>query len=556
MRNDPAAEEDGTVVGGSGSRSGVRASGSGLSATTAARIAGLLVALVAIGVGQLAAALGTPAASPVLAVGKAIIDGSPQPVKSWAIRVFATADKAVLVTGILVVLLTVAVLLGPSAVRRPGVGLLALAIAAAVGAAAAVTRPGASSGWAVPSLLAGAAGAVALSRLSAPLREPLGAAVRPTPARTDPRVQGDVAASTERPIAFDRRRFLRAALVAGAVGVGSAAVGVSRARDRSAIEAARAAIRVPRPSEPAPAVPRGADLGVPGLSPFVTPNDRFYRVDTALFVPEVDVRTWRLTVSGSVERPATLSFEDLLDGPLIERDVTLACVSNEVGGPYVGNARWIGVPLAPLLRQVGIDPGADQLVSRSVDGFTAGTPMRLVLDGRDAMLAMAMNGDPLPLEHGFPVRMVVPGLYGYESATKWLSSLEATTYDAYDPYWVQRGWAPIAPIKTQSRIDTPRNSTTSDASTVVVAGVAWAQHTGIAGVEVRVDDGPWNQAHLAAQDSIDTWRQWRWDWDARPGEHTLTVRATDGDGRTQPGTPTPTFPNGAAGWHRIAVTIS
>jgi DMSO/TMAO reductase YedYZ molybdopterin-dependent catalytic subunit len=377
--------------------------------------------------------------------------------------------------------------------------------------------------------------------LSAPLR--------------DARQAGDRGAP-ERASAFDRRRFLRAALAVGAVGVGSAAIGVSRARNRSSIEAARAAIRVPRPSEPLGPIPRGADLDVPGLSPFVTPNDRFYRVDTALFVPEVDVRTWRLTIGGSVERPATFSFEDLLDRALIERDVTLACVSNEVGGPYVGNARWIGAPLAPLLRDAGVDPGADQLVSRSVDGFTAGTPMRLVLDGRDAMLALAMNGDPLPTEHGFPVRMVVPGLYGYESATKWLSALEATTYDAYDAYWVQRGWARIAPIKTQSRIDTPRNGTTRAPGSVVVAGVAWAQHTGIAGVQVRVDDGPWNAARLAAQDSIDTWRQWRWDWDATPGDHMLTVRATDADGRTQPGTPTPPFPNGAAGWHRIAVTIS
>jgi DMSO/TMAO reductase YedYZ molybdopterin-dependent catalytic subunit len=524
-----------------GVASKARARGSSLSVSTAARIAGVLVALVAVGVGQLAAAVGAPAASPVLVIGQAVIDASPQPVKSWAIRVFGSADKAVLVGGILIVLLVLAVALAPVAVRRPRVGLLALAAAAALGAAAAVTRPSASGGWAVPSLLAGAAGAGALSVLSAPLGDGWQAGDRGAP---------------ERAIAFDRRRFLRAALAVGAVGVGSAAVGVSRARNRSSIEAARAAIRVPRPSEPLGPIPHGADLDVPGLSLFVTPNDRFYRVDTALFVPEVDVRTWRLTIGGSVELPATFSFEDLLDRPLIERDVTLACVSNEVGGPYVGNARWIGAPLAPLLRDAGVDPGADQLVSRSVDGFTAGTPMRLVLDGRDAMLALAMNGDPLPTEHGFPVRMVVPGLYGYESATKWLSALEVTTYDAYDAYWVQRGWARIAPIKTQSRIDTPRNGTTRAPGSVVVAGVAWAQHRGIAGVEVRVDDGPWNAARLAPQDSVDTWRQWRWDWDTTPGDHMLTVRATDADGRTQPGTPTPPFPNGAAGWHRIAVTIS
>jgi DMSO/TMAO reductase YedYZ molybdopterin-dependent catalytic subunit len=226
-----------------------------------------------------------------------------------------------------------------------------------------------------------------------------------------------------------------------------------------------------------------------------------------------------------------------------------------VGGPYVGNARWTGVPLAPLLREAGIRPGADQLVSRSVDGFTAGTPMRLVLDGRDAMLAVAMNGVPLPTEHGFPVRMLVPGLYGYESATKWLTELEATTFAAYDPYWVQRGWASLSPIKTQSRIDAPRNGASPPAGPVVVAGVAWAQHVGISRVRVRVDDGAWNDATLAAQDSTDTWRQWRWTWDASPGTHTLTVRATDAGGVVQTGTPAPPFPDGAAGWHSIDVDI-
>jgi DMSO/TMAO reductase YedYZ molybdopterin-dependent catalytic subunit len=510
-----------------------------------ARLAGVLVALVALGVGELVAAFATPAASPVVAIGQAAIDLSPQPLKSWAIRVFGSADKEVLVAGIVVALLALALALGPVAMRRPQAGMVVVGAAAALGVLAALTRPDASLGWAVPSVAAGIGGAIALSTLA-------GTAIAVSPSVAGPQ-EGATAA---RAVAFDRRRFLRAALAVGAVGAGTAAIGVTRARNRSAVEAARSAIRLPHVTDTPPPLPSGTELHVPGLSPFYTPNDRFYRVDTALFVPEVDVRTWTLAVRGAVDHEATYTFEQLIARPLIQRDITLNCVSNQIGGPYIGNARWTGVPLAPLLREAGVREGSDQLVSRSVDGFTAGSPMRLVLDGRDAMLAVAMNDDPLPLEHGFPVRMLVPGLYGYESATKWLAELEATTYAAYDPYWVQRGWARIAPIQTQSRIDTPRNGVGRVAGNVVVAGVAWAQHTGIERVEVRVDDGAWNEATLAAQDTIDTWRQWQWNWDATPGQHTLTVRATDADGRTQPEARTPPFPSGATGWHQIAVGIS
>jgi DMSO/TMAO reductase YedYZ molybdopterin-dependent catalytic subunit len=515
------------------------------------RLAGPLVVLVALGIGQLLAAFATPAASPVVAIGQAAIDASPQALRSWAIRVFGTADKDVLVAGILVVLVALALALGPLAMRRPRAGIAVVAATAGLGVLSALTRPDASIGWAVPSLGAGIAGAIALSALSGTVTASPAAAGPPE--ATEPPGRGVL---TDRVVAFDRRRFLRAALTLGAVGAGTAAIGVARSRTRSAVEAARSAIRLPRVSGTPRPLPPGAELHTPGLTPFYTPNDGFYRVDTALFVPEVDVRTWTLAIHGAVDRRSTYTFEQLIARPLIERDITLNCVSNQVGGPYIGNARWTGVPLAPLLREAGVDPSADQLVSRSVDGFTAGSPMRLVLDGRDAMLAVAMNGEPLPMEHGFPVRMLVPGLYGYESATKWLAELEATTYDAYDAYWVQRGWARIAPIQTQSRIDTPRNGTARSAGTVVVAGVAWAQHTGIDRVEVRVDDGAWIEAALATQDTIDTWRQWRWEWDATPGEHTLTVRATDAGGRTQPATRTPPFPSGATGWHQISVSVA
>jgi hypothetical protein len=254
-----------------------------------------------------------------------------------------------------------------------------------------------------------------------------------------------------------------------------------------------------------------------------------------------------------VDHEMVLTLDDLMARDLIERDITLTCVSNEVGGPYIGNARWVGAPLKPLLEEAGVHPGADQIVSRSVDGFTVGTPTSVATDGRDAMLAVSMNGEALPFTHGFPVRMIVPGLYGYVSATKWITDIELTTFDAYDAYWVQRGWAQQAAIKTESRIDTPRSN--AKVGTVMVAGVAWAQHRGIERVEVRVDDGEWNDATLSTQDTTDTWRQWRWPWQASVGNHTLQVRATDADGETQPEQPLPPFPNGATGWHTVSVTV-
>ncbi|MGW1141681.1 molybdopterin-dependent oxidoreductase, partial [Streptomyces zhihengii] len=323
----------------------------------------------------------------------------------------------------------------------------------------------------------------------------------------------------------------------------------------------RPAAPQPRPPSTPPPLPPGAALRVPGLQPFVTPNKDFYRVDTALVVPKVDATAWRLRIHGrGVRTPLTLTFQDLLRRALVERDITLTCVSNEVGGPYVGNARWIGVPLAGLLREAGVRPPsrggpADQLVSRSVDGMTIGTPVDDVMDGRDALLAVGMNGEPLPFDHGFPVRMVVPGLYGYVSACKWIEDIELTTFDAYDAYWVKRDWAREAPVKTQSRIDTPKPFARPGAGTVMVAGVAWAQHRGIEAVEVRVDDGPWRRADLAAEHTADTWRQWSWPWKATPGSHTLTVRATDGTGATQTDRRTRTIPDGASGWHSVVVTV-
>jgi DMSO/TMAO reductase YedYZ molybdopterin-dependent catalytic subunit len=325
--------------------------------------------------------------------------------------------------------------------------------------------------------------------------------------------------------------------------------------DRFSVAGARSALRLPGPTAFAPALPPGVDLGIPGLASFITPTGAFYRVDTALVLPQVSPSAWRLRIHGMVDRELIVTFDELIRRPLIEDYITVCCVSNPVGGPYIGNAKWLGTSLAGLLRQAGVQAGADQLYCTSVDGFTSGTPIQTVLDGRDALLAVAMNGQPLPVEHGFPVRMVVPGLYGYVSATKWVTDIELTTFAHANAYWSQRGWSQQGPIKTQSRIDVPADGALLPLETTTVAGVAWAQHKGVDAVEVRVDDGPWNLARLAPVPGIDTWRQWTWAWNPTSGSHQLEARATDVTGYTQTSHRTDPEPNGATGYPTIHVHI-
>ncbi|CAM5635805.1 oxidoreductase [Streptomyces avidinii] len=508
-------------------------------------VSGLVAACAGLATAELAAVAVRPEASPVTAVGAAVVDRTPAALKEWAIRQFGTADKLVLTLGIVAALAAFAIAAGLLAVRHRPAGIALAAAFGPVGAAAALSRPEAAWTDALPSLAGGTAAAGVLYLLVTALH-------RPGP------VSG--AAGSE---GMDRRGFGR--LVVGAVALSAGAGYAGRrlgAFGSAGATASRADLVLPPPAVPAPPVPAGADLRLPGLSRFVTPNRSFYRVDTALVVPRVDADTWRLRIHGDgVTRPLTLGLRELLARPLVEHDITLTCVSNEVGGPYAGNARWLGVPLADLLREAGVRPPsqggpADQLVARSVDGMTLGTPVETVLDGREALLAVGMNGEPLPFHHGFPVRMVVPGLYGYVSACKWLRELRLTTFAAYDAYWVRRSWAPRAPVKTQSRIDTPRPSAELGPGRVAVAGVAWAQHRGIARVEVRVDEGRWREARLGEADGSDTWRQWVWPWEAVPGRHTLEVRATDGTGAVQTAERAGTVPDGATGLHAVSVSVS
>jgi DMSO/TMAO reductase YedYZ molybdopterin-dependent catalytic subunit len=587
-------------------------------------VAGVLAGGVALGIAELFAAFaGGAQASPVIAVGSAGITLTPEWLKEFAIRHFGTNDKLALLVGLSAGITVLAVVIGIVARRRLVPGLVGFIAFGVLGAVAAVTRP--ANGWitALPSIVGGLAGMVALTLLVRAMAR-AGLATAPTwrtkaSPETETRVANETAAPNRvsvpskakaagefignrsgpsdpggpsdpsgpgetngavapdgtggrggaepsdeianrdepkgGPSNTDRRSLLLtgagAVAVAGASGLGGRLL---LARDN--VGAARRKVRLPSPVSRAKAVPNGAQIRVPGMTPFVTPNPDFYRVDTALTLPQVSPHDWMLRIHGMVDHPVELSFDDLLRQPMLERDITLSCVSNQVGGRYAGNARWLGASLPALLRRAGVRSGADQVLSRSTDGFTISTPIQTIMDGRDSLLAVGMNGEALPVAHGFPARMIVPGLYGYVSATKWVVDLKVTRFSTDRAYWTKRGYSEQAPIKTLSRIDVPRSFAQVKAGRVPIAGTAWAQHRGIDVVEVRVDNGQWRRAELAPVPGIDTWRQWVLEWDAAPGSHRLEVRATDGTGTVQPQKRVPVIPNGATGWHSVVVTVT
>ncbi|MGH8925866.1 MAG: molybdopterin-dependent oxidoreductase [Acidimicrobiia bacterium] len=483
---------------------------------------GLTSGLVALGAGELVAGVLPETRSPVIDVGDRVIDLVPPAVKDFAIEVFGTADKLILLIGIGLVIAVLASLLGTVALRRPRAAMLGFGGFGFLGAGAALAGGGGVV-VVIPSLVAGVAGAGTLDYL----------ARRSTSESTG------------------RRRFL---VLAGGMAVGAIAAGLGGRLLRSVLAGAGPAGPLPRPDQALSPHPAGADLEIPGLASFVTPNETFYRIDTALDIPRLSIPNYQLLIGGMVAHPLKLTFEDIVSRPLVEADITLSCVSNEIGGKLVGNARWLGIRLDDLLAEAGIDPAADQIVGRSADAYTCGFPVA-TLDGRNSLLAIGMNGEPLPLEHGFPVRLVVPGLYGYVSATKWLTEIELTTFAAFDQYWVPRGYSAQAPIKTQSRIDTPKPLARILAGPTTIAGVAWAQTRGIEMVEVRIDEQDWQVAELGAAVNDTTWRQWKISWAATPGRHSLTVRATDGTGEIQTEERTRPAPDGATGWHSVVVLV-
>lgn len=497
-------------------------------------LSGLVVGLAGIAVSHAVTMVLTVRATPLLAVAEAIIDLTPGPVAETLISWVGQWDKPLLIVGVTLAVLGLSAWAGVLAQRGLRLSVLVFLAMGAVGVASVLTPPDAGAYDVIPVLAGTVTWLVALPLVLGRL------------ARHHEGAETVEAADTA------RRRFLvTAGVVAGAalvVGAAGQLVGASR----RSVETARKLLRLPVTRG---AAPNGSDLGVKGIAPWRTPNDTFYRIDTALVVPTVDPTTWRLRIHGMVERELVLTYEDLLDRQLTEDWVTLCCVSNEVGGDLVGNAWWSGVRVADLLAEAGVAADADAVLQTSEDDWTCGTPLRALTDDRNALLAFAMNGEPLPLEHGFPVRMVVPGLYGYVSATKWLVDLEVTRFDAIAAYWTKRGWSERGPVKTMSRIDVPRDGAELGPGRRRVGGSAWAQHTGIERVEVRLDGGAWRPARLGRVPHVDTWVQWTATVDVPPGEHRLAVRATDRSGYTQTGVRRGVVPDGATGWHTVSFSV-
>lgn len=517
----------------------------------AAFVAGAIAALVAIAVGELVAGLVAGAPSLVVSIADLIVDLQPPGAKQLMVDLFGDADKQVVNGMIVGSAVLIAGLLGVAGRRSFNAAVAGFGIAGFVALIAATRQPLNDTLLAlVTVVLAVAAALIVLRALLSQC----------APAWAPRRIAAADGATATMPD-WDRRRFL---IRGGAVTAGAVVAAVV---GRNLLEQGSAGpvTALPDPGSGGGGaslpgvitVPPGAELDVEGITPIVVPNDRFYRIDTAFVVPRVDPRTWTLTIKGMVDQETVLTLDDLAAMPQVEQYVTIACVSNEVGGKYVGNALWKGVDLRSVLARAGVQEGATQIVGRSVDDFTAGFPTEWAMDPlRTPMIALQMNGVPLPTDHGYPARLIIPGLYGYVSATKWLKEIELTTLEAFDGYWIPLGWAKEAPILTQSRIDVPRNGSTVPAGTNAVAGVAWAPDRGISAVEVRIDDGEWQQAELSDPLAPAAWVQWKLAWDATPGNHRIMVRATDGEGVVQTEERTPPAPDGARGHHRIAVSVA
>jgi DMSO/TMAO reductase YedYZ molybdopterin-dependent catalytic subunit len=545
---------------------------------------GLLSTFAGLATAELIVGLVRGAASPVVPVGQEVIDVVPPAVKDWAIDWFGTADKAVLIIGTLLSLAVIGSIVGNLAVKGNRAGAYAVtAVVGIIGVFAVSMRPAPDFGKMLPPIVGTLVSMSVIWWLAprdlgaeapwAPVSEPSMSepSVSEPPAGATPVPSVTVPTTFTTPV--PRRSFLQGATTVGLLSLMVGGVG-RLLKGRFEVGDERAALQLPDPvdpvapvaSAPASTVPGSAstvadvmDFGIEGTTPFVVPNSDFYRIDTALVVPQVSKDSWKLKIHGMVDRELEIDFADLLGRDMIERYVTLSCVSNRVGGDLVGNAKWQGVLLKDVLDEAGVQAGATQVVSRSIDGWNCGTPTSAIMDGRDAMLAIAMNGEPLPAEHGYPVRMVVPGLYGYVSATKWVTEIELTRWEDFDGYWVPRGWSKEGPVKTMARIDRPKNGrddAPGDDGAVDIAGLAWAVHRGISRVEVSIDDGDWRECELAGVPSDDTWRQWRYRWtDAKPGKHSVRARAYDGDGVPQPSEPKNVAPDGAQGYHRVQFKV-
>jgi len=513
--------------------------------TVLAALAGVAAAAVVLSVAELIGAFFTARATPVIALGSTFIDFTPSWLKDFAIATFGTNDKVALFVGMAVTILLLACVLGVVAYRKWALGVAGVLLMGAVIVAAVVTRSGVKPLDAIPTVIGTVAGLIALRFLVTKLWR----------MRQWPDTESDLAAKEPDRPATSRRAFFAATGVTAAASAVAATGGRLLSAARSNVAQARESLQLPAPAKPAPAVPAGVQSKAPGVTPWLTPNNDFYRIDTALSVPEINAQDWELRVHGLVDREIRLTFQDLLDANLIESHVSLTCVSNPVGGNLAGNAKWLGMPIRDVLKMAGPQAGADMVLSTSIDGFSASTPLEVLQDDRDAMLAFGMNDEALPLEHGYPVRMVVPGLYGFVSATKWVVDLEVTRFADSKAYWTQRGWSERGPIKTMARVEVPKSFAKVPAGRVAIGGTAWAQTRGITKVEVQIDNGPWTEAVLSTEASVVTWRQWSFDWEATPGPHYIKARATDGTGEVQTDQRADPVPDGASGWQSLMVTV-
>ena len=510
-----------------------------------AALAGVAAASVVLSVAELIGAFFTARATPVLALGSTFIDFTPSWLKDFAIATFGTNDKLALFVGMAVTIVLLACILGVVAYRKWVLGVAGVLLMGAVIVASVVTRAGVKPLDAIPALIGTLAGLIVLRLLVSRLWR----------LQLWPDTDSDLAAKGAGRPATSRRAFFAATGITAAASAIAATGGRMLSAARSNIAQARESLQLPAPARPAPAIPAGVQSKAPGVTPWLTPNNDFYRIDTALSVPEINVQDWELRIHGLVEREVRLSFQDLLDAQLIESHVSLTCVSNPVGGNLAGNAKWLGMPIRDVLKMAGPKDGADMVLSTSIDGFSASTPLEVLQDDRDAMLAIGMNGEALPLEHGYPVRMVVPGLYGFVSATKWVVDLEVTRFADSQAYWTRRGWSERGPIKTMARVEVPKSFAKVPAGRVAIGGTAWAQTRGITRVEVQIDNGPWTEATLSDEASLITWRQWSFDWEATPGPHYIKARATDGTGQVQTDQRADPVPDGASGWQSLMVTV-
>ncbi|TLP98653.1 oxidoreductase [Nesterenkonia salmonea] len=498
-------------------------------------VAGIVATAVFLGLADILARFFAPSASPLVALGNTIIELSPPALQDFAISTFGNNNKLVLFISMAVGGALLAGLLGILAGRRLKTAGAVFSVIGLVFISVVLRRP--DTGWVdvVPTVVGLGMGLAALTALVITARP-----------------RASAAPEDERPPAASRRAFLGLAAAGTAVAAVSLTLGRSVQTFTQDVATSVGRLVLPSPAVRAAIIPDSASVGVDGVASFITDNSEFYRIDTALVVPELNPEEWTLRIHGLVENEVLIDMSELLSLPLEEHHITLACVSNPVGGDLLGNATWLGYPVRELLARANPLPEADMVLSRSSDGFTASTPLEALTDSRDSLLAVGMNGEPLPAQHGYPARLVVPGLYGYVSATKWVVELEVTRFDQDTAYWTERGWDERGPILVSSRIDVPRALETLPSGDVVIAGVAWAQHVGIDAVEVQVDDGQWESADLASEVSVDTWRQWRYVFpDAEPGRHWVSVRAVTADGEVQTGERQDPIPNAATGRHRI-----